>query len=48
MRNVLLVGLYLFSRLLGGGSPIRLTPRKVAVGNMTGTVIWQGERQKEV
>ena len=32
MRNVLLTGLYWFSRVFGGDSPIRLTPRKVAVG----------------
>ena len=33
MRNVLLTGLYWFSRLLGGDSPIRLTPRKVPMEN---------------
>ena len=36
MRNVLLTGLYWFSRLLGGVSPIRLTPRKVPVKNHVG------------
>ena len=33
MRNVLVMGFYWFSRVLGGVSPIRLTPRKVPVGN---------------
>ncbi len=33
MRNLLLTGLYWFSRLLGRDSSIRLTPRKVPVEN---------------
>ena len=33
MRKLLLAGLYWFSRVLGGDSPIRLTPRKMPVEN---------------